>query len=40
MSIEGQHFIARLRSPEAREAMTAFFERRPPDYARLLDDVL
>ena len=30
MSAEGEIFIDRLHSPEAREAMTAFFERRPP----------
>lgn len=32
MSAEGQVFIQRLHSPEALEAITAFFERRPPDF--------
>ena len=34
MKNEGEAFFARLKSPEAREAFTAFFERRPPDFSR------
>lgn len=33
MSEEGRQFIARLRSPEAGEAFTAFFEKRSPDFS-------
>lgn len=33
MEEEGAHFAAQLRSPEAREAMQAFFERRAPDFS-------
>lgn len=40
MAEEGRHFMARLRSPEAREAMQAFFERRPADFSRLVDNGL
>lgn len=32
---EVQVFAARLSSPEAREAFTAFLEKRPPDFAKL-----
>ncbi len=34
MALEGRHFGERLQSPEAREAFTAFFERREPDFSR------
>lgn len=33
MSLEGDHFIERLTSPEAAEAFTAFAERRKPDFS-------
>ncbi|PCE31709.1 enoyl-CoA hydratase [Burkholderia ubonensis] len=35
MAEEGQQFSAMLRGPEAREAMTAFFEKRKPDFRSL-----
>ena len=31
---EGQLFKERLKTPEAREAFTAFAERRPPDFSK------
>ena len=34
MNDEGKVFSERLTSPEAREAMTAFFEKRKPDFSR------
>jgi len=34
MTDEGKVFGERLTSPEAREAMTAFFEKRKPDFSR------
>ena len=34
MADEGKVFSERLASPEAREAMTAFFEKRKPDFSR------
>jgi enoyl-CoA hydratase/carnithine racemase len=32
---EGRVFAERMTSPEAKEAFTAFFERRPPDFSKL-----
>jgi enoyl-CoA hydratase/carnithine racemase len=34
MAEEGRYFLQRLSSPEAKEAFTAFFERRKPDFSR------
>jgi enoyl-CoA hydratase/carnithine racemase len=34
IAAEGEVFAARLKSPEAREAFTAFFEKRKPDYSK------
>ncbi|MCX7173416.1 MAG: enoyl-CoA hydratase [Proteobacteria bacterium] len=34
MREEGRHFKARLISPESKEAFTAFFEKRKPDFSR------
>ena len=34
MQAEGQHFSAQLVSPEAREAFSAFIEKRPPDFSK------
>lgn len=34
MQEEGRHFAERLQSAEAKEAMTAFFEKRKPDFSR------
>jgi enoyl-CoA hydratase/carnithine racemase len=34
MEAEGRVFREQLASPEAREAMTAFFEKRKPDFSR------
>ena len=33
---EGLHFMARLKSPEAMEALRAFMERRKPDFSRFV----
>jgi enoyl-CoA hydratase/carnithine racemase len=35
MRAENQEFTSRVRSTEAREAFTAFLEKRPPDFAKL-----
>lgn len=34
MAHEGEHFVGRLTSPEATEAMSAFMEKRKPDFSR------
>jgi len=34
MVAEGEQFTARLRSPEAREAFQAFFDKRKPDFSK------
>ncbi|HRP29073.1 MAG TPA: enoyl-CoA hydratase [Burkholderiaceae bacterium] len=34
IAIEGKQFSERLRSPEATEAFTAFFEKRAPDFSK------
>lgn len=36
LSKEGAHFIARLSTPEAAEALGAFFEKRRPDFSRFV----
>ena len=33
---EGQHFVQRLHSPEAHEALSAFTQRRQPDFSKFL----
>lgn len=35
MAAEGEAFVAQLQSPEAREAMTAILEKRPPDFSKV-----
>jgi len=34
MNTEIAHFSQMLRAPEARESMTAFFEKRKPDFSK------
>jgi hypothetical protein len=36
MAEEGKHFSHQLSSPEAREAMEAFMQRRQPDFSRFV----
>jgi len=35
VKIEGAEFFSRLSSPEAKEAFTAFLEKRPPDFSKV-----
>lgn len=35
IKVEGEEFAVRVRSAEAREAFTAFIEKRPPDFTRV-----
>ena len=35
MALEGAAFAERLASPEVKEAISAFFEKRKPDFSRL-----
>jgi enoyl-CoA hydratase/carnithine racemase len=34
IGVEGERFAARLRSPEAQEAFSAFFQKRRPDFSK------
>jgi len=35
MEVEGAHFTAQLKSPEAKEAFAAFAEKRPPNFGKV-----
>jgi hypothetical protein len=35
MDLETTHFTERLKSPEAREAFTAFAQKRPADFSKI-----
>lgn len=37
MKAEGEEFALRVRSAEAREAFTAFLEKRPPNFTKLME---
>ena len=37
MDVESETFLARLKGPEAREAFSAFAEKRAPDFSRVVD---
>jgi enoyl-CoA hydratase/carnithine racemase len=34
IAVEGELFAKRLRSPEAQEAFSAFFQKRKPDFSK------
>ena len=34
ITVEGEVFAKRLRSPEAQEAFSAFFQKRKPDFSK------
>ncbi len=40
MQVEHEEFASRVRSWEAREAFTAFLEKRPPDFTRIENPAL
>jgi enoyl-CoA hydratase/carnithine racemase len=35
IKVENEEFASRVRSPEAREAFSAFIEKRPPDFTKI-----